>query len=175
MIASPEPSEERAVADTDPGEANPSPTVTASQLLANMEREINSLTAELDRKTQLYAKRPKRKSINAATREHQYASYLEAWRRKVEYVGNLNYPEEARRLKLFGDLILHVAVRSDGSVERMRVIRSSGHSVLDEAAMNIVRLAAPFAAFPPGIAEEVDVLDITRTWQFMKGNRLGSR
>jgi protein TonB len=60
-------------------------------------------------------------------------------------------------------------------VEGIRVIRSSGHSVLDDAAINIVRLAAPFAPFPPGIKSEVDILDITRTWQFMKGNRLGSR
>jgi protein TonB len=174
-LASVAPDERKATAETPPGKASRQPTVTAQQLLANLEREINDLTAELDRKTRLYAERPKRRSINAATQEHKYASYLESWRRKVEYVGNLNYPEEARRLQLYGDLILHVALRSDGSVEGIRVIRSSGHSVLDDAAINIVRLAAPFAPFPPGIKSEVDILDITRTWQFMKGNRLGSR
>ena len=173
-ISAPEPQQEKKT-KAEPGEAAPHPRLTAAQLLANMEREIKSLTAEIDRKTALYAKRPRRKAINAATREHKYAAYLEAWRRKVEYVGNLNYPDEARRRKLYGDLILHVAVRSDGSVERLRVVRSSGHSVLDEAAMNIVRLAAPFAPFPPGLKEEVDILDITRTWQFQRGNRLGSR
>lgn len=174
-IAVPEPAKEKIVLQTEPGQSNRRRTVTAQQLLANMEVEINNLTAELDRKTQLYAQKPKRKSINAATREHKYAAYLEAWRRKVEYVGNINYPQEARRLKLFGDLILHVALRSNGSVERIRVIRSSGHAVLDEAAVNIVEMSAPFAPFPPAIEAEVDILDITRTWQFMKGNRLGSR
>ena len=132
-----------------------------------------SLTAELDRKTQLYAKRPRRKGINAATREHKYAAYLETWRRKVEYVGNLNYPAEARDRKIYGDLILHVAVRPNGSVEQIRVVRSSGQPVLDDAAVNIVKLAAPFAPFPPDIAAETDVLDITRTWQFQRNNRLG--
>lgn len=158
-----------------PGENSRRPRVTAQQLLANMQKEIDSLTAELDHKTRLYAKRPKRKAVNAATREHKYASYLEAWRRKVEYVGNLNYPDEARRHRIYGDLILHVAVRADGSVEQIRVIRSSGQPVLDDAAVSIVRLAGPFAPFPPDIKKEVDVLDITRTWQFLRGDRLGSR
>jgi len=160
---------------TDPGESSRRPRVTAQELLANMQKEIASLTAELDQKTRLYAQRPKRKAINASTREHKYAAYLESWRRKVEYVGNLNYPDDARRHKIYGDLILHVAVKANGSVEQIRVIRSSGHSVLDDAAVGIVRLAAPFAPFPPDIKKEVDVLDITRTWQFLRGDRLGSR
>jgi protein TonB len=98
---------------------------------------------------------------------------MEAWRRKVENIGNLNYPEEARRKKLYGNLLLHVAVRSDGSVERVRLLKSSGHKLLDDAAINIVKLAAPYAPFPPDIRKEVDVLDITRTWQFLNSNRLG--
>jgi protein TonB len=158
-----------------PGDARRRPRLTATQLLANMQREIEDLTAELDRKTRLYAQRPRRKAISAATREHRYATYLEAWRRKVEYVGNLNYPDEARRHRIYGDLILHVAVRANGAVDQIRVVRSSGHSVLDEAAVSIVELAAPFAPFPDNIKSEVDILDITRTWQFLRGDRLGSR
>ena len=146
-----------------------------NDVLANMKREIEDLTAELDRKTRRYAQRPRRKAISAATREHKYATYLEAWRRKVEYVGNLNYPDEARRHRIYGDLILHVAVRANGAVDQIRVVRSSGHSVLDEAAVSIVELAAPFAPFPDNIKSEVDILDITRTWQFLRGDRLGSR
>ncbi|MEN8175833.1 MAG: energy transducer TonB, partial [Pseudomonadota bacterium] len=126
-------------------------------------------------KTQHYANKPRRKTINAATREHQYAAYLETWRRKVEQIGNLNYPEEARRRKLYGSLVLHVAVRADGSVERIRVLSSSGHQALDDAAIAIVNLAAPFAPFPPDIRKEVDVLDITRTWKYLRGNRLLSK
>lgn len=173
-IAGPE-AETQQVTDQQPTGARRTPPPTASQLLANVQQEIESLTAELDRKTHLYAKHPRRKAISAATREHKYAAYLEAWRRKVENVGNLNYPEEARRHRIYGDLILHVAVRADGSVENVRVVRSSGHSVLDNAAIGIVELAAPFAPFPQSIKADVDILDITRTWQFMRGDRLGSR
>ena len=115
-----------------------------------------------------------RKSVNASTREYRYAAYLEAWREKVERVGNLNYPDEARRKRLYGDLILHVSVRSDGSLEKVRVVRSSGFPVLDDAAVRIVKLASPFAPFPPEIGKDTDVLDITRTWQFTSSNRLFS-
>jgi protein TonB len=92
----------------------------------------------------------------------------------VERVGNLNYPDEAKRMKLYGDLLLHVSLRADGSVKQIRVVRSSGHKVLDDAAVRIVRLASPFAPFPAEIRKEVDILDITRTWQFLSSNRLFS-
>ena len=146
---------------------------TAAQLFASRGEEIARLTAELERKGSAYAKRPRRKAISASTTEYKYAAYLDAWRRKVESIGNLNYPDEARRKRLYGDLVLHVAVRSDGSVERIRLLHSSGHKLLDDAAKGIVRLAAPFAPFPPDILEETDILDITRTWQFLSSNRLG--
>ncbi|MEJ2576452.1 MAG: energy transducer TonB [Gammaproteobacteria bacterium] len=151
-------------------EAPPRPDV--SQLLASTQREIDRLTSELDRRTVNTARDVRRKAINASTQEYKYAAYLEAWRKKVERIGNLNYPEEAKRKSLYGNLMLHVAVRADGSVERIRLVRSSGHKTLDDAAMRIVELAAPFAPFPPDIRAEVDVLDITRTWQFLSGNRL---
>ena len=148
-------------------------TVTAAQILASRGAEIAELTARIERKTDSYANRPRRKSINASTRAYKYANYLEAWRRKVERIGNLNYPQEAKRHKLYGSLILHVAVRADGSLEGTRILRSSGFDVLDQAAIRIVELAAPFAPFPPDIKAETDVLDITRTWQFLSNNRLG--
>jgi protein TonB len=149
------------------------PPVTAAQLLASRKDEIALLTSELERKSAQYSSRPRRKAVSASTTEYKYAAYLEAWRRKVERIGNLNYPDEARRKKVFGDLVLHVAVRADGSVERIRVLHSSGHRLLDDAAVRIVRLAAPFSPFPPDIQAETDVLDITRTWQFLSSNRLG--
>lgn len=153
-------------------EAEPRPSL--SQLLASTQREIDRLTADLDRRSQSASAKNRRKAVNASTQEYKYASYLEAWRRKVENIGNLNYPDEARRLRLYGNLLMHVAIRSDGSVERIRVVRSSGHQLLDDAAVRIVRLAAPFAPFPPEIRDEVDVLDITRTWQFLDGSNLFS-
>jgi len=149
------------------------PRVTAAQILASRNLEIAELTARIQSSSAAYANRPRRKAVSASTREYKYASYLEAWRRKVERVGNLNYPEEAKRHKMYGNLILHVAVRDDGSIERIRVLRSSGFELLDEAAIKIVELSAPFAPFPPDIRAETDILDITRTWKFLSSNRLG--
>ena len=95
-----------------------------------------------------------------------FAYYLEAWRRQVERVGKLNYPGEARRRKLTGSLRLLVVIRADGDLADARLVESSGHAVLDEAALRIVRLAAPYAPFPPRIAAQADTLEIERTWRF---------
>ncbi len=111
-------------------------------------------------------KRPRRKFITANTREHLYASYMRNWVAKVERVGNMNYPEQARRRNLEGSLVLSVDVLADGSIERVQVLRSSGYELLDEAAVRIVRLAAPYADLPPDVRKETDILVITRTWQF---------
>ena len=152
----------------------PSPTkrMTADDLLAQSNQEIQRLSAELDIKMEAYAKRPRRKFISAATQEYKYAAYLSAWKRKVERIGTLNFPDEAKRKKMYGNLVLHVSILRDGTIEKILLKRSSGHKVLDDAAIRIVRLAAPYAPFPKDIAAEVDVLDITRTWQFLTGNRL---
>lgn len=149
--------------------------LNTTQLLASTNLEIERLTAELDKKTRAYAKRPRRKAINASTQEYKYANYLDAWRRKVEKIGNLNYPDEAKRRKLYGSLLLHVALNSDGSLRDIRVLKSSGHKLLDDAAIRIVRLAAPYAPFPAEIRQEAQVLDITRTWQFKHNDRLFSK
>jgi len=149
-------------------------TLTAAALI-NRSLAMASLSAEIDRRLQAYAKRPKRKWITARTREHKYAAYMEAWRQKVERVGNLNYPDEARRGNLSGNLLLDVALRADGSVDEIILRRSSGKKVLDDAAIRIVKLAAPFASFPKNIARETDILHVERTWQFLSGNRFRSR
>jgi len=150
------------------------PKAKLSQLLASTQLEIDRLTAELDRRSLSASRQDRRKAVNASTQEYQYAAYLEAWRSKVEKIGNLNYPDEAKRNKLYGNLLMHVALRADGSVERIRVVRSSGHKLLDDAAVRIVRMSAPFSPFPPEIRKQVDILDITRTWQFLDGDTLFS-
>ncbi len=94
--------------------------------------------------------------------------YLESWRRKVERIGKLNYPDGARARKIYGSLRLLVVIEPDGSLRDVRVIDSSGHEVLDDAAVRIVRLAAPYAPFPPAMRDDTDVLEIVRTWQFRK-------
>jgi len=122
--------------------------------------------AEISRERQEYQQRPRRKFLNARTQEYKYAAYMDAWRNKVEYVGNLNYPEEAKRRSVRGNVMLDVAIKEDGSVEGVSILRSSGHKLIDDAAVRIVHLAAPFAAFPSDIRAEHDVLHITRTWKF---------
>ena len=98
--------------------------------------------------------------------EEQY--YLKAWLKKVQEIGQLNYPQEAVEKKLYGKLRLYVAIKPDGSLEETRVVRSSGHDVLDEAAIHIVELAAPFSAFPKSMRESLDLLEIVREWEFRK-------
>jgi periplasmic protein TonB len=146
------------------------PTPSATALMTNS-LKIASLSAQIRRKLQAKAERPRRKFISASTKEYKYASYMEAWRYKVERVGNLNYPDAARKKKLSGSLILDVALNKDGSINQITVRRSSGHKVLDDAAIRIVELASPYSPFPDHIREETDILHITRTWQFLNSNK----
>lgn len=137
----------------------------ASELIHNSLQAARQLPlAYRDNDSRIHG--PKRKYITASTREWRYAAYMQAWVAKIERIGNLNFPEEARRRSLSGNLVLTVAVRKDGSVETVDVLRSSGKAILDQAAIRIVRLSAPFAPLPPDIAEEAEVLHITRTWEF---------
>ncbi len=156
--------------------ANDAPTTPTEPLPSSRELierslEMARLAAEIERQSETYAKRPRRKFVSASTREYEYASYLRAWVSRVERIGNLNYLDEARRRNLTGQLVMTVAVRRDGSVERIDVVQSSGYPLLDDAAQRTVRLAEPFAPLPE-TKERVDVLHITRTWQFLPGNVL---
>lgn len=172
VLSSKAPNEQKTAPKTSKSAVEAPPRAPIAQLLASTEQEISRLTAEIDRNQSYASSRLKRKAINASTQEYKYAAYLAAWRDKVERIGNLNYPDEARRMKLYGELLLHVAIRADGSVQKIRVLRSSGQQLLDDAAVRIVQLAAPFAPFPPEISQEADVIDITRTWQFLSNNQL---
>lgn len=138
-------------------------------------RERARLNAEIDRSYQEMQQMPKRKYLNARTREYKYAAYQEAWRAKVERVGQLNYPEEALRKGLSGRLLLDVALNADGSINEVSVRQSSGHKLLDDAAIRIVALAAPFSPFPPSIREETDILHITRYWLLNKNGWVSDR
>ncbi len=139
---------------------------SAAELLMNSFK-IASLSAQIKQKLESRASRPRRAFISASTKTYKYAAYMEAWRAKVERVGNLNYPDEARKRKLSGSLILDVALNPDGSVNQIIIRRSSGHKILDDAAIRIVNLASPFAPFPDNIKSDTDILHITRTWQFL--------
>lgn len=137
----------------------------AAQLMTQS-MDMASLRPEMNRQRQWQSKIPRREFISANTRKYEFASYMSAWVAKVERVGNLNYPADLRRKKLHGDLVLTVGIHQDGSVESIEVKRSSGLQEIDRAAIDIVRMAAPFSALPDNIREHVDVLHITRTWRF---------
>ena len=146
---------------------------TASELMQRT-LEAMRLEAQIAKDMDAYQKRPKRRFVGARAEEYRFARYVEDWRLKVERVGNLNYPEAARQLKLYGNLLLTVSIRADGSVEAVRVERSSGQRVLDAAAVKIVEMAAPYAPLPPDIRRDTDILHITRTWSFTRGDELRS-
>lgn len=136
--------------------------------------EIARLEAQISKNFDAYQKLPRRKFIGARTQEYRFAQYIEDWRVKVERIGNMNYPEQARREQLYGKLQLSVSIKADGSLENIEVSRSSGHRILDAAAMRIVKLAAPYAPLPPDITKDVDILTITRTWTFTSSDKLES-
>jgi protein TonB len=136
--------------------------------------KLASLQAELNDEYQEYAKRPRKTFINSSTREYKYARYMDSWRRKVERIGNINYPDKARRERISGSLILDVALNPNGTVHKVEIKHPSKSKILDEAALRIVRLAAPFDPFPENIRKATDILHITRTWEF-RYNNLTSR
>jgi periplasmic protein TonB len=152
----------------------PQPRPVADEDMAT-EIEAAKLAAELRLKQEAYAKRPRRKAISANTREYAPAQYMSAWVAMVERVATYNYPEESKRKNIYGEVILTVGVRRDGSIEKVEVIHSSGHPILDDAALRIVQMAGPFQPLPNLLDEQgrmIDILDITRTWRFRENNKL---
>ena len=153
-------------------EAQPQPNNAVNgRDLANSALAMARLQGEIDRNTDEYNKRPRKKFIGTRTEEYRFAQYIEDWRLKVERVGNLNYPEAAKG-KLFGALMLTVTIDSDGAVKSVEINRSSGHKILDDAARRIVNMASPYAAFPPDIRRDTDLLVITRKWSFTSSDQL---
>lgn len=152
----------------------PEPTSANERDSEQRKMEMAKLAQEIQRESEQYAKRPKRKYISANTTEYEFAAYMRAWVARIERIGNLNYPDEARRQQLHGQLVLTVGLDRNGKVKSVDVIQSSGHKILDDAAIRIVRLAEPFPALPE-TKEKVDELYISRTWQFLPGESLRTR
>jgi len=146
----------------------PEPPLPSAASLMQESMTMAKLQPGIQRDRESQSKLPRRKWISANTREYEYAAYMQAWVAKVERVGNLNYPEEIRRLKLTGDLVMTVGINLDGSVESIDIQRSSGMLQLDQAATRIVRLAGPYSPLPDHINANIDVLHITRTWRFSR-------
>lgn len=151
-----------------PDEASPE---ASGRDLADRSLAMLQLQAQIDRQTRAYQERPRKRFIGAGTREYRFAQYEDEWRSKIERVGTLNYPAEARG-RLYGTLRLTVTVRPDGTVDSIELDRSSGLKVLDQAAFRIVKMASPFAVFPDSIRKDTDLLVITRTWFFAQGDKI---
>ncbi len=136
-----------------------------------MERslEIASLEARFDAQQRAYARKPRVMRVTAAsTLKSTNAWYVQNWVTKVTRVGNINYPTEARRAGIYGTLRMLVSLQKDGTIKEVAILQSSGSTVLDDAAIRIVRMAAPFAPFPDEMRQEVDELEIIRTWSFQR-------
>ena len=156
---------QRAIEQTPIPSAAAKPQVNAGDMVARSLEAVR-LEAEIAREQDNYQKRPKRKFIGARVKEYRFAAYVEAWRQKVEKVGNLNYPEEAKAQKLYGQLRMTVSIKADGNIDSIEINQSSGQKVLDDAARRIVELAAPYAEFSADMSKDTDILSITRTWTF---------
>jgi len=136
---------------------------------------IASLQAQLDLQQQAFARQPRKYTLSSASaRKSHEASYLDSWRRRVEAVGNINYPVQARQQQVYGNVRMLIALNVSGQISETRIIQSSGESLLDQAAVDIVNLAAPFEPFPEELKAEADILEIVRTFRFHEGNTLSS-
>lgn len=147
------------------------PSSTTGMDLATRALNLARLEAQIARDAEAYNKRPRKKFIGARVEEYRFAQYVEDWRQKVERIGNLNYPNAAKG-RLYGNLVLTVVIKSDGSLAQVDINRSSGKKVLDDAARRIVEMAAPYAVFPDAIRRDTDIVEITRTWSFTTSDRL---
>lgn len=153
------------------------PSLSASDIMFQARNEIDSLQQQLDNAAESLSKRPKKRRISASTKEYAAAAYMKSWEMKVERIGNMNYPQEAKRVGLNGSLMLSVDINPDGSVPPNGIVvsRSSGYKVLDDAAVKIVRLGAPYAAIPEDVLKTSDMLTIIRTWKFETNRGLSTR
>ncbi len=131
---------------------------------------IAQLEAQIAKEWSEYQKLPRRKFIGARTEGVVYAEYVDKWRQRVETVGTRHFPEEAKRNKIFGSLVMTVHIRADGTVEKVDIDRPSGHRLLDAAARRAVELAAPFPPLPASVRKDWDILSISRTYHYTRGD-----
>lgn len=165
----------RNVAAANTATEQPSPAPSLSGLdLAESARAMARLEGEIAKTADEYSKRPRKKFVGARTEEYALAAYLDAWKQKIERVGTLNYPEEARG-KLYGAVVIFVELSAeDGSLYNAEISKSSGHKVLDQAALRILRMSAPFGAIPKQGLGGATVLSFARTWYFTQGDSLNT-
>jgi periplasmic protein TonB len=152
---------------------NDTPPQPAGAELSTSALAIAKLEAQIAKEMDEYQQRPKKAFVGARAMAWPFAQYAEDWRIKIERVGTINYPEAARGRNTSAALQLTVEIRSDGTIESMRIERSSGVKILDQAALRIVRMAAPFPAFPPAL-RDTQILVITKTWTFLPSGQVST-
>lgn len=175
VVARLEPSQEQLA--TDAGNTDSKSQAEAADTAERQrEMEIAQLTAELAQRQHRYSQRPRINYVDTLSAKTAVeAAYLKEWVNRVEQIGNLNYPDQARRAHLSGSLILHVLLDHRGRLVSLKLGSSSGQQILDDAARHIVALASPFNPFPDEMRGAYDQLMITRTWVFRSGNSLITR
>ena len=157
---------------TDEQQTKPDEVTINQQASTNKNTKTARLAQEISNIIENRSERPKVKYMNTSTKEFIPARYMREWINRVERVGNLNYPDQARRQKLSGTLILDVVINSEGELVNIDLRQSSGHKLLDDAAQRIVKLAAPYSPFPAKLKQEADIIHITRSWEFMSNSQL---
>lgn len=159
----------------EPEESEPQPEDSPRRDLLDANEQVARDIADTTRSIDWDARYPSKQRINARTRAHDAAAYMQSWIERIEQVGNLNYPDEARRRGLAGELIVEVTLDPGGRVVDISIPRRSPHALLDESARRVVELAAPFPDVPEEVLEGKDQLVITRTWQFVSDGQLEAR
>jgi periplasmic protein TonB len=163
------------VINTEKNPAKAEENSTVNKTSTSQNTQAAKLAAEISHSSEQQASIERTQYLNSSTKAFAPAKYMRQWIDRVERVGNLNYPDQARRKKLSGTLILDVVISADGELIKTDLRQSSGHQILDDAAKRIVKLAAPYAAFPKKLRAETDVIHITRSWEFLNNSGLRTR
>ena len=156
--------------ETQEQQSNPDEITIKQQQTTAKNKKAARLIQEISNIIEHQIERPKVKYMNSSTKEFVPARYMREWINRVERIGNLNYPDQARRDKLNGTLILDVTINAKGKLLNIDLRKSSGHKILDDAAQRIVKLAAPYSPFPDKLKQEADVIHITRSWEFINNS-----
>ena len=165
----------RSVAPAENANEQPAPSPNISGMdLAESARAMARLEGEISKSVDEYNKRPRKMFVGARTQEYGLASYFEAWKQKIERIGTMNYPQEARG-KFYGSVVIFVELNAaDGSIYSAEIAKSSGHKLLDQAALRILRMSAPFGPISREALGGATVLSFSRTWNFVQGDQLSS-
>lgn len=145
---------------------NKQESLVSEEQLFKQRQVIDRLEKLIDEEHLKNPQRPKRIFVGARIKEYVLALYVEKWRQRVEWAGNLNYPKKAKEQKVYGTVRATVSVKANGELENVEINSSSGYKILDDAVIEIVKIAAPYAAFSEELKKKVDILSITRTWTF---------